>query len=156
MGIVKAKIPKILKELVRPADIVPVPADTLVLAVATQDASEPAPYPPVQRFKGFPMAVLEVLEPSFARFVDVVDDLSDAASIAPWGLAPDGLLEFVQALLAGPASTILKMISEKFKALAGWMLRSSSGSLRPLRLERRSRVSWPGPFGPRWWPRHAR
>ena len=52
MGIVKAKIPKVPKVLVWPALVVPAPADALSVFISAQDASEPAPDPPIKRFEG--------------------------------------------------------------------------------------------------------
>ena len=93
MGIVKANIPKIPKVFVCPAYVVLTPADPFFLIVPAQDTPQSAPYPAIQRLEGRPVAVLEVPEPSNARFVDVLDNGRHAPAIAPAGLASDGILE---------------------------------------------------------------
>ena len=118
MGIVQAKIPKVPKVLVWPADIVHAPTNAFAFVVAAQDASESASDPSIERLKGFPVAVLEIFKPSFARFIDVRNNRRHTAAIAASGLASDGVFELVQALLTRPAGAFLEMVSEKFKAVA--------------------------------------
>lgn len=130
MGIVKAKIPKVLKVLVRPSDVILAPAYSSTFVVAAQDGPEPAPDPPVQWFKGFPMAVLEVFKPSFAGFIDVGDYNRHIAAIAAFRLASDSVFEFIQALPARPASTVFKMIPQKVEALSGLPGVNQNGFIR--------------------------
>jgi hypothetical protein len=41
------------------------------------------------------MAVLEVFKPSLAGFVDVRDNLRQTVAVTGWGLAADGVFEFL-------------------------------------------------------------
>ena len=118
MGIVKAKIPNVPKVFVWPADMVLTSANPFAFAVSAQYAAHSAPYPSIEGFKGRPMTVFEVLEPSLGRFVDLFnDDLKTAAITSPRLLA-DGVLKFLQTFLARPAGPVLKVISEKVESLS--------------------------------------
>ena len=74
------------------------------------DASQSLPYPLVQRFKRCPVAVFEISKPAGERAIDVLDNMVHPAGSKPWGLAADGFLELLQALLAGPAIASFKVI----------------------------------------------
>ncbi len=130
MGIVKAKIPKVPKVLVWPASVVPAPADALFLVIATQDASEPAPDPPIKRLEGCTMAVFEVFKPSFVGSANVCNNLSHASAVAPSGLTTDGVFELLQAFLTRPAGAVFKPIPKKFEAFIGLMGIDHAGLVR--------------------------
>lgn len=86
MGIIKAKIPKVPKVLVWPANMVFASADPLALGIAAQDTAQPPPYPTIKWFKGCPVAMFEVFEPSFRRFIDILYNDLQATAIASPGL----------------------------------------------------------------------
>jgi len=119
MGIIKAKMPKVPKVLVWPADIVHTAADAFAFVVTAQNAAQPSPYPSIYRFKGSPMTMFEVLKPSFCCPIDVFNDDRHASAIASLRLGADGVFKLFQTFLAWPAGSILKMVAKKIESFAG-------------------------------------
>jgi len=60
-------------------------------------------------------AMLEVAEPAFQGSVQVLADSFDIPAAAAAGLAPDSVLELVQALLARSFRSPFKMVSQEVK-----------------------------------------
>ena len=61
-------------------------------------------------------AMLEVAEPSFQGTVQFHADSFDVPTAAAAGLAPDGVLEFIQAFLARPFRSSFKMVPQEVKS----------------------------------------
>jgi len=118
MGIVKAKIPKVPKVMIWPANMIFTSTNTFAFAVTAQYTAQPSPYPTIQWFKGRPMAMFEVFKPSLRRFIDILYNHLKAPSITSPGLFADGVFEFLQTFLARPAGSVLKMITEKVESLS--------------------------------------
>jgi len=64
MGLFKAIKPMVPKETIGPATVVPPPTDPPTLAPLAKDGSQAAANPAVNGWKGPPITVFEVLEPS--------------------------------------------------------------------------------------------
>jgi hypothetical protein len=104
MGLYKVEKPMVPKELIRPALMIMSPANTFEPYTLSQDASNPASHPTVNRWKSPFFAMLEVLEPSSKGAIDIFDDHCRATAIAAPGLGADGIFELLEALASRPAS----------------------------------------------------
>jgi hypothetical protein len=104
MGLHKAKEPMFPKEIVGPALMIVSPANPFEARTPTQNTPKAAAHPLIHGGKGPFMAVLEILKPAAKDTVDVCDDDRQAVAVAAGSLGPEGVFDFPQALLAGPAS----------------------------------------------------
>jgi len=82
-------------------------------APLSQDAAQAAPYPPVDGFKGRPMAVFKILIPAFQRPVDVRDDRLQALPVRALRLRLDRLFQLLHILRAWPSQAPLEVIPEE-------------------------------------------
>ena len=115
MGFFKAKEPMVSKETFWPADIIIPPANPLAFGLGAKDAPQATAYPAVQSWEGPLIAVFEVPEPPSKGHVHIGYDGAQALPIAASGFPSDGVFELLQALLARPSRTTLKVISEKIE-----------------------------------------
>ena len=119
MGIYQAKQPMFPKELVRPASMIKPAADPFQADALAQNAANPTTYPLIYSGKGPLVAMLKVFEPSPEGTIDVSNDRRHALAIATPGFGSDGVLQFLQTLLARSAGAAPKAVAKKIKALSG-------------------------------------
>ena len=91
------------------------PAASFAPAVLSQDAAQAHTQPAIQRTKGGPVAVLEVLEPAAKHWVEPGDYLAKTPPLGSARLVAQGVFELVQALLARPFQVSLKVITQEVK-----------------------------------------
>src|SRR4030042_1440404 len=82
MGSYKAEKPMLPKELVRPALMIKSTANSSMAGSLSQDTSNTAPHPAINRGKGPLVAMLKVLEPSPKSTTDIFDDHCQTMAIA--------------------------------------------------------------------------
>ena len=102
-------------EGVGPLDIVVAARDPRPAVLLAQNIAQPPTDPAVERRVCRAMAVLEVFKPAAQRAVEVFNDAGQAVPRCTLGLGPDRVLEFLQALVSGPATASLKAIPKKSK-----------------------------------------
>jgi hypothetical protein len=95
MGLYKVEKPVVPKELIRPALMIMSPANTFKPCTLSQDASNPASYPTINRRKGPFVAMLKVFEPPQKGTIALFDDHCQARAIA----APEDDVSFAEAQL---------------------------------------------------------
>jgi hypothetical protein len=118
MGVLKAKEPMISKVAIGPAIMIPAATDPATLGALAKNRAQATADPAVYGRKGPPITMFEVPEPTAQSRVDVGYDDCQTVAIASFSLCPEGVLEFLQALLAGPTGATLKMIAEEIKTQA--------------------------------------
>jgi hypothetical protein len=57
--------------------------------------------------------MLEVTKPAFEGLVQLLADRFDIPAAVATGLAPDGVFEFIEALLAWPFLSLFKMVAQE-------------------------------------------
>ena len=95
------------------------PANALKPCALSQNASNPASYPTINRRKGPLVAMLKVFEPSPKGTIDLFDDHCQAMAIASPGLGTDGVFELLETFLSRSAGAPLKVVPKKVKSLSG-------------------------------------
>ncbi len=118
MGVFKAEKPMIPKELVWPALMIMPSTNAFEPYTLSQDTSNPAAHPRVNRGKGPLVAMLKVFEPSHKGAIDVFDDHCQALAITAPGLGADGVFELLETLSSRPTSAALKVVPKKVKSLS--------------------------------------
>jgi hypothetical protein len=140
MGVYEVEKPMVPKELIRPALMIMSAANAFKPCALSQDTSNPASYPAINRRKGPFVAMFVVFEPSPKGTIDLFDDHCQAMAITAPSLGADGVFELLETLLSRPAGASLKVVPEEVKSLPGgsgiYHLRLSGCRVSPL-----SRVS---------------
>ena len=80
---------------------------------ASEDTAQPPSHIAIDGFKDVERTMLEVLEPPFQCEIQIRADGFHTSSIVASGLAPYGVFEFAQALLARPFLSPFKMVSQE-------------------------------------------
>ena len=118
MGVYEAEKPMIPKELIWPALMIMSSTNAFKPYTLSQDVSNPATHPTINRGKGPLVAVLKVLEPSPKSAIDVFDDHCQAMAITAPGFGADGVFELLEALPSRLATAVLEVVPKKVKSLA--------------------------------------
>jgi hypothetical protein len=79
----------------------------------SEDAAQPPSHIPVDRLVDVGRTMLEVPKPAFQCEIHIRADGFHTPSVVASGLAPYGVLEFIQALLARPFLSPFEMISQE-------------------------------------------
>src|SRR5882724_2836853 len=83
-----------------------------------EDTTQPHAHPAVLLAERGVMAMLEIFKPAAQRAVHIFDDDQQGMPIGPPCLAPDGVPQFLDALLPRPSVAALKMIAKKVETTA--------------------------------------
>ena len=118
MGCNKREQPQFSKEGISPALMVGASSPTPTAMTFPKYAAQAHAYPGVQRSKGGVMAVFEVLKPTPKGPIDIRDNREETMAISTPGLVTDRILEFLLALLPGPAHAPFKVITQKVETSA--------------------------------------
>ena len=81
--------------------------------LASEDAAQPPSHIAVDGLEDAGRTMLEVLKPAFQCEIHIRADGFHTSSIVASGLAPYGVLEFIQALLTRPFLSPFKMVSQE-------------------------------------------
>src|SRR5688572_8274447 len=98
------------KECIWPALMVSATATTSEPLPLAEDTAQPHAHPAVLLAKRGVMAMLEIFKPATQRTVHICDDDQQGVSIGPTRLAPDGVPQFLEALLPRPSVATFKVI----------------------------------------------
>jgi hypothetical protein len=119
MGVYEVEKPMVPKELIKPALMIMSAANAFKPCALSQDTSNPASYPAINRRKGPFVAMFVVFEPSPKGTIDLFDDHCQAMAITAPSLGADGVFELLETLLSRPAGASLKVVPEEVKSLPG-------------------------------------
>src|SRR6202012_3559564 len=137
VGCDEGEQPKLSKEGVGPAVMIPAQSPAFATLPTAQDAPQTHPDPPVQVPEGRPVAVFEVFKPASLGSPEIGDDPLQAVPTGPRGLGSDLVLQLSQALRARPAIAALAVIPQEVEA--AWLGRFDDPGLGRMQPQTRDR-----------------
>src|SRR5215469_1880707 len=94
-----------------PSDLIAFPSPAFAFILLAQDTAQASSRIAVDCFVNMRWAMFEIAKPTFQGSVQVQTDCSEAPAATAAGLAPYGVLELIQALLARPSGSPLKVVT---------------------------------------------